>query len=447
MPDILPAASFAITWLLAEIPITIVLYFVFEPMGTPRKNKIISIYYAFLLLIETALVFTGFYCGYLPYSWLSMKKPSYIYWLPFLLPAFTFLRPYVFQIIFTIGLLGMSVFAVHTLLMNALLLFLPLSMLQQHILLYFLVYTFVYTCLIPLLLYFFRKIFLEYQLMDKLEFWKYFAWLPLLLMLYSIFLSYRDIPLGHLYLLPRLTQLLSAAVIAFALYFGLIQVKKRMAIQQENHALLTHMEMFTDYAHMLQNSQERMRIFRHDTRHQLLILNSLLAQKNGVSALEFLHSLEQDLTTLRIWQGQTSPYLKKQLYPLWKEAHQYEVSLAIDIDLPSLSSTFEKDLAVILKALLNSAGTALKSLPQPDRSLIFIAHQTDSAVILFIRNRHDANLVLDEKGFPTKEPYVQAVPPLKDFCQRYQAVYNYSKNHEWINVHLRIPYKGGETSC
>lgn len=442
MSEILPAVSYSLTWLLAEIPVSIVFYFIFEPVGTPRKNKIIAIYYTFLLLIETVIAFACFDSGFLPYSWLSMKKLCYVYWLPFLLPACTLLRPYLFQTIFTLGLLGMSVFAVHTLLINVILLFLPSSLLIANILFYFLVYTFVYTCLMPLLLFFFRKIFLEYHLIEQLEFWKYFAWIPLLLMLYSILLSYRDLPLGRLYLLPRSMQLLSALVIALTLYLGLLQVKKRLALQHENNALLAHIEMFTDYAHMLQNSQERMRIFRHDTRHQLLILNSLLAQKDGPAALSFLHNLEQDLTSLHIWQGRISPHLQKELHPLKQKIQQASVSLALDIDLPYLSPDFEQELADILSLMLQAALIALKPIPPTQRSLTFIAHQTNTAVILFICNRHNQDLVLDKNGFPITEPYVKAVPALTSFCQRHQAVYKYNSNREWIDIHLRIPYKG-----
>lgn len=438
------AMRYAAVWLLSVIPVTLVFYLIFKPVASTRKNSYLALSYTLLLAIETIVVFACFFSGFLPHSWLGLKKATYLYWIPFLLPVGVFLSPYFYQGIFTIGLLGMSVFAVHTLLMNIFLLFLPLAALVQHILLYFLLYSLVYVCLTPFLLLFFRKIFLDYHLIDHLDFWKYFAWIPLLLTLYSIFLSYKDFPLGRFYLLPRFTQLLSALVIGATLYLGLRQVKRQLDLQQENNVLLAHMEMLSDYSQMLQSSQERMRIFRHDTRHQLLILNSLLAQKDAPAALSFLHNLEHNLTSLRIWQGHLSPYLKKTLWPLLKKARQQHIALATDIDLPHLSRPFEAELALLLLALWQAAEQALAAVPAADRSLIFIAHQTDTAVILFIRNRHAADLQLDEKGLPLTAPYQEAVPPLLRFCQHYQAVYKYTSDAAWINIHLRIPYTGGE---
>lgn len=124
---------------------------------------------------------------------------------------------------------GIYTTTVHTLSITLVLLFVPRSVFFTYLPIHLVLYTALYVLFSPLLLVFFDRIFLKYRSLPLLAFWKYCAWLPILLSMYSGFLSLEDGPLAHDYFLPRIFHALSGIFIALIMYMGTKLIAQQVA--------------------------------------------------------------------------------------------------------------------------------------------------------------------------------------------------------------------------
>lgn len=436
--------TYSLVWLLNAIAPTIILYRIFVPVSSTAANQRCQRSYILVLLLE-AIFFAGlFYSGIFNYNWQGMKRLLFIYWIPFFFCGYRLFKPYFYQYIFSMGIIGMLMFAMHTILINLCLLFVSPAVLIQHVLRYFAISGLLSLCLMPLVLRLFHLLFYQAPLLKRLEFWRYFCWLPGCFTLYSISLSQANLPLGHLYLQPRLLQIFAIIIIALTLYLSVKQVQKTLQYRTQIQNSLAYIDILSDYTQMLQGTQQRMRILRHDSRHQLLLLASLLQQGDADSALILLEHFRRDIQDFGIWQEHCSAACKKELQPIWQKFKQQGVVLSMDINLPHLSQHLERDLLPIIKSLLQATEQTLKAAPKEQRSLIFIAHQTNSAVLVSLRNNSPTFLHFDQHNLPTDAVYAEVTSLLQAFSQRYQATYQYNQEPGFISFHLRISHHAKE---
>ena len=289
---------------------------------------------------------------------------------------------------------GLYIVALLTLIMNVELLFIPPSIFFQHITPFLMAYMLSYIVLAPLLLKFFRTLFITYRMVDMLSFWKYTAWIPVSLILYSAILAHTNEPIAREYLIPRVLQALFGICIAITMYLGTRKMHYAIELKRENAALLTQMEMFADYTRMLQSAQRRMSIYRHDTRHQLRLLSKLIQEKDDTASLALLKTLTQEL-------------------------------------------------AQAAARLVNAAIAVSRSQDKSKQSITIIARQTETTIMLLIGNRQTGPVLMDAEGHPQNGPYAEVIPALHQFIINHQGVGRYTCKKGWVIANVRIPCKGG----
>ena len=380
--------------LLALLPSIFVQYRVFVPLLAPCESRRLA--KAFILTyaaIVLCVVFV-FSQGIVGVAWISFKDTISLHAIPYLLLGLLYVPAYRLQYVFVLGMQGLCIVALLTFIMNLDLLIIPSSQFFYYIVPFLLAYMLSYIMLVPLLLKFFRSLFITYHMVDMLSFWKYAAWLPVSLILYSAVLAHTNEPMSRDYLIPRILQAVSGICIAVTLYLGTRKMHYAIELKRENATLLTQMEMFADYTKMLQSSQRRMSIYRHDTRHQLRLLSKLIQEKDDTASLALLETLTQEL-------------------------------------------------AQAAARLVGAAITVSLAQDKTRSSITVIARQTNTTVMLLVGHRQTAPVTMDAEGRPQDGPYAEVIPVLRQFMMRYQGVGQYTCKKGWIVANLRIPCKGG----
>ena len=333
--------------------------------------------------------------------------------------------------------------AVLTLVMNVELLFVSRDEFFQYIDEYLLAYTLSYALLIPVLLKFFHTVITTNRMVDMLAFWKYMAAIPVLALLYSIILAHTNEPVAREYLVPRMLQAFFGICIAITMYLSTRKMSAAIDVKRENAALMTQMEMFANYTRMLQASQKRLSIYRHDTRHQLRLLSSLIQEKNSADSLAFLETLKEELAHTQPYHWGENACMKKALQPLVEEARDEGIHVMADLSLaPELP--FEQELGEAAALLTEAAMAESRQQDKETRAVIVIARQTDTAVMLVIGNRQTEPVEMDEEGRPRNGGYARAFLSLAPFMTRHQADSRYTCEEGWMIVNLRIPWKKGD---
>ncbi len=383
--------------LLAMVPSLFVQYRVFASLLTPRDSRRLAGAFVILYLAFFAGVIEIFSQGTVGAAWISFKDVFAVHAIPCLLIGLLFVPSYRLQYIFVLGMQGLFVVAVLTLVMNVELLFVSRDEFFQYIDEYLLAYTLSYALLIPVLLKFFHTVITTNRMVDMLAFWKYMAAIPVLALLYSIILAHTNEPVAREYLVPR----------------------------------------------MLQASQKRLSIYRHDTRHQLRLLSSLIQEKNSADSLAFLETLKEELAHTQPYHWGENACMKKALQPLVEEARDEGIHVMADLSLaPELP--FEQELGEAAALLTEAAMAESRQQDKETRAVIVIARQTDTAVMLVIGNRQTEPVEMDEEGRPRNGGYARAFLSLAPFMTRHQADSRYTCEEGWMIVNLRIPWKKGD---
>lgn len=432
---VLTTASF----LLSILPPTCIQYLAFRPiLQEPQKSRVWRSYAA-IFVAEIVLFLAFFQTGWLEFRFLSYKKLLLSYWIPYFLAFSLISRPYTYQNLFVAGMQGIYTTTIHAVLMNLTLLVIPRSAFFAHLPIYLILYTALYVLFSPLLLIFFDRIFLKYRSLPLLAFWKYAAWLPILLSMYTGALSLKDGPLAHEYLIPRVFHILAGLFIAIIIYKGMKLIAHQVDLQRKNHLLAAQMDALSNYTSLLQDAQKRMSIFRHDSRHQLRLLSELIQQGDDEAALTFLDTLHTELQETQLQKWTKNKFINTAVSPGLERMRRAGFDVTVSLPLPQ-SLPFEIDLGSLMAKAIQISEQALEKQPEDYRIFFMGSHRTHDSLIIIVKHWIAEDDAAEDTDFLRYEPYGQIVPALNAFSIAYDASFRYDLKEHMVSLYLTIPY-------
>lgn len=432
---VLTTASF----LLSILPPTCIQYLAFRPiLQEPQKSRVWRSYAA-IFVAEIVLFLAFFQTGWLEFRFLSYKKLLLSYWIPYFLAFSLISRPYAYQNLFVVGMQGIYTTTIHAVLMNLTLLVIPRSAFFAHLPIYLILYTALYVLFSPLLLIFFDRIFLKYRSLPLLAFWKYAAWLPILLSMYTGALSLKDGPLAHEYLIPRVFHILAGLFIAIIIYKGMKLIAHQVDLQRKNHLLAAQMDALSNYTSLLQDAQKRMSIFRHDSRHQLRLLSELIQQGDDEAALTFLDTLHTELQETQLQKWTKNKFINTAVSPGLERMRRAGFDVTVSLPLPQ-SLPFEIDLGSLMAKAIQISEQALEKQPEDYRIFFMGSHRTHDSLIIIVKHWIAEDDAAEDTDFLRYEPYGQIVPALNAFSIAYDASFRYDLKEHMVSLYLTIPY-------
>lgn len=432
---VLTTASF----LLSILPPTCIQYLAFRPiLQEPQKSRVWRSYAA-IFVAEIVLFLAFFQTGWLEFRFLSYKKLLLSYWIPYFLAFSLISRPYAYQNLFVAGMQGIYTTTIHAVLMNLTLLVIPRSAFFAHLPIYLILYTALYVLFSPLLLIFFDRIFLKYRSLPLLAFWKYAAWLPILLSMYTGALSLKDGPLAHEYLIPHVFHILAGLFIAIIIYKGMKLIAHQVDLQRKNHLLAAQMDALSNYTSLLQDAQKRMSIFRHDSRHQLRLLSELIQQGDDEAALTFLDTLHTELQETQLQKWTKNKFINTAVSPGLERMRRAGFDVTVSLPLPQ-SLPFEIDLGSLMAKAIQISEQALEKQPEDYRIFFMGSHRTHDSLIIIVKHWIAEDDAAEDTEFLRYEPYGQIVPALNAFSIAYDASFRYDLKEHMVSLYLTIPY-------
>lgn len=277
------------------LPPVYIRYVPFQTIIAPRTKRTLIGTYSVIFLCEFLGMGTAFYTDALTPTWLSCKFFLMFAWIPYFLVNLCLIRPYIPQHIFILGMQSIYMISMHTLSMNIVLSFVPANQFNAYIIAHEALYIVLFILFLPIIRWFFLKIFLQHQAIHRPYIWKYCCLIPFLISVNQGFFMASPSPLSQLYIWPRFFNALAGITLAMAVYQGISHLSQRLIIHKENILLQNRLQQLRQYARSLDASYRRMSVLRHDTRHQIRILSALLQEKNTDEALTFIHTLQQEL--------------------------------------------------------------------------------------------------------------------------------------------------------
>lgn len=143
------------------------------------------------------------------------------------------------------------------------------------------------------------------------------------------------------------------------------------------------------------------RIFRHDMRHHMVILDGLLQQGDNDGAQQYIHELGVRLNSLTPRDWCANPAVNAVLSSYIDLAEQDECSITADVRLPEKLLYDEMDLCIILANALENAINACHGRPKEESGIDLKIRLTDNRnLTLSLANSCPQPVLFGENGLP-----------------------------------------------
>ncbi len=194
-----------------------------------------------------------------------------------------------------------------------------------------------------------------------------------------------------------------------------------------------------DYASLIEESNEKIRILHHDMHHHISMLRALLESGNTEEARKLLQTQEDLLDTTRLTTYSDYPLINAVLSIYIGQAKANHIAFSQVLNLPENMKTNCENIATLLANLMENAIHASLNQPKEARQIELQLQCRKDKFVLMVSNRFDGELKLGEDGLPLpsgRPGHGIGLVSLRAFLRDYHATCTYEKEDGFVRVLL-----------
>lgn len=238
-------------------------------------------------------------------------------------------------------------------------------------------------------------------------------------------------------------RLLPSAMV-FLFYFLLPYMYKtlseRMLLQSAQNALQQKLASTEDQLALLNETNTQMATYRHDMRHQLILLDGLLVDGKTEQAQEFVKTVMADLDTLtpKPFCGNETVNLLCSSYD--SKARHLGVQLKVNAMLPKSLPLSDTELCSVIS---NGLENALRAASQPelsDKWIEFYCEVKQNKLFMQIQNTYTGQVVM-QNGLPvsTRDGHGYGCHSIQSIAQRNGGLCSFKAENGLFTLRLAFP--------
>lgn len=215
------------------------------------------------------------------------------------------------------------------------------------------------------------------------------------------------------------------------------QVLHDMAAQEQ--ILSLQVSNLTTRMEELNAADEKFRVERHNFRHKLSTLTSLLETEQYDQCLSLLSEYKADLDKTKALRYCQHPVLDAVLSAYAGKAKEREIRLTLALDFPETLPVREPELATVIANGLENAFNACEKLPGERRFLeIRVVHRP--RFMIRIRNSAPGKVALDEEGIPLGSAPDHGIGTrfIAAFCSKNGGFCEFESEEDTFTLHLNF---------
>lgn len=264
--------------------------------------------------------------------------------------------------------------------------------------------------------------------------WGVFSFLAALFYLALIMETYHpSIILDRMEYVPHLVLLLVLVPAMYAAVFKVLWTQLRLFnAAEENRALNMQIKMTRERLANGSESENRLRILRHDMKHKMLLLDDYIRSGRLAEAGQYINSLLADIdkSTLKTYCANHSVNVVLSYYG--KIAGEKGIQLETGIQLPEDLAISETDLAVVLSNGLENAINAAADCG--DKRILIKSFIEVDKIYLEIKNPFHSSVVFDGKIPQSRqENHGFGVKSMAAIVEKYEGVYSFTVENGYFS--------------
>ena len=292
----------------------------------------------------------------------------------------------------------------------------------------------------PLIRKFFTQIFWSEQAFQNKSYWRSVCLLPFLLAAISITSSYSDDILVPELTIPRIILLGTFISLIVAFSNDILSLEEQADLDAGNKFLGMQLSSLKDHTRLIEESSQKMAIFRHDIRHYNLLLAALVKEGKKEEALRFITDCDNNISQTAVQTYCANPIINAALAVYLQRAKTAGIPLKVQFGLPAELNLDENELAILICNLLENAIRASLTQAAPDRQINIIAKMTKQLFFMAVENRFRETVPLGEDGLPvtSRSGHGLGMRSLAAFKTKHQAHVLCGQQDGWFRTIIRI---------
>jgi signal transduction histidine kinase len=264
---------------------------------------------------------------------------------------------------------------------------------------------------------------------------------------YAVFyiLGVKNITQGSANLVVDLFTL-SFSALTLAASYGVIgsfflQIRKQTRQESENQLLKAQISALNNQSKLVADTEEKIRIYRHDMRHYIRSILTLLESNNAESAIDFVKKCGELFEHTKLIEYCENTTVNAILSYYLRGAEQEDIKIKYRLDIPEHLPVDALELSAIFANAIENARSACRKLPEGEQRKIELTCVSCPHFIFEIANSYDGKIKLDGDFIPlaSENGHGIGTQSIVAFAKKYHAVLDYQTDNCWFRLRMLIP--------
>lgn len=240
--------------------------------------------------------------------------------------------------------------------------------------------------------------------------------------------------------MPLAVMVLALIALAYATIFQVLFEQLHVLEAQERQRVLeAQTAVMSRRMEDIRQAEEIMRIERHDMRHRLQTVASLVQKGDCEAVLDYVGTSQEALHSITPRSFCANPVLDAVLVNAAEQAEQAGVALEIEIALPEELPVNVMELSIVFANSLENAMRAVKELPDGQRRII-CKSVTYPRFMMEVANPYRGKISFDRKGFPVTDRPEHGIGTrsIVAFAEKYDALCHFRAENGWFKLQIAV---------
>ena len=235
------------------------------------------------------------------------------------------------------------------------------------------------------------------------------------------------------------TLTLLAAYVVIGIFF--LQIRKQIRQESENQLLKAQIFALNNQSKLVTDTEEKIRIYRHDMRHYMRSVLTLLESSNAESAIDLVKKCDDLFEHAKLIEYCENTTVNAILSYYLRDAEQDNIQVKYRLDIPEHLPVDAVELSTVFANAIENACNACRNLPEGAQKTIELTCVSRPHFIFEIANTYNGIIKLDENSVPLASETGHGIgtQSIVAFAKKYHATLDYQTDGCWFKLRMLIP--------
>lgn len=211
-------------------------------------------------------------------------------------------------------------------------------------------------------------------------------------------------------------------------------LEKVLNLKNTNKLLYIQKESILNQADIIDDNEKKIRIFKHDMRHNLQILLSLVEHNNNLEAIQLISQLSDTIQNTRPILFCKNAVINSALLVYITKAQEDSIEVISEVDIPQDIPWNNNDIAILFANALENAVLASVKQKKGSRKIKILTRYEDKKLAIRIKNQFDGEILLGKTGFPVSNEINHGIgtQSILSIVDKYHAHASCSHSDGWF---------------